>query len=409
MEAYRSRPERASRDSCYRRYWEQADPSGQAEAEHRRRLGQAQELFGGENFYRDERSAVWVRYGQPEVRLCYQAQPHAVDMRHSKILIEQPWEIWEYKNLGRQFDFIRQGDYYRMVWSGLSDALHPIAFFEPQPERQKTFFRAADCRQDTLGLRSARFRSFKPDLMRWEIYWWLPTAALKDQEYILIVDIEGPEGRAIAETLGYRLVKPSQDLPLPLAFGQSNYDLKPGFYRADLQLLDVRERVCYRAQASAELLAYRRGVQESSDVELAVLSDTTYVSAQFRKGDYRRIVAMPGETVEKYQPFFVYYEIYNLSLSRDSCHYLSLQHQIFSTDDQGFSKECLINTDPIESTQPGTTYRGCQKIHLLSENLPPGRYVLRVNAEDKFTGRNSQAIVGFQIKPRSGPKRMSVK
>lgn len=404
VEAYRSLPERASRDSCYRRYWEMKDPSGQAEAEHRKRLGQAQELFGGEVFYRDERSQVLVIHGQPEVRLCYNAQPHAIDMRHSKIIIEQPWEIWEYQSRGRQFDFIRKGDYYRMVWSGVSDRLHPIAYFQPDSERIDAFG-AEGWRQDPLGLRHARFRSVRADLMRWELYWWLPLARLKSDRYTLIVAIEGPEGSVVAETLACRLVRPEAESPLPYAFGQNSYDLKPGFYRAQLSLLDGSERVCFRAAAAAELLAYKRGVQESSDVELAVLSDTTYTAPQFRKGDFRRIVAMPGDTIGRYQPFFVYYEIYNLSVGRDGNHYLTVNHQIFSTDQQGVSKECLINTDPIESIDRGDTYRGCQKIHLLSENLPPGSYVLRVNAEDQLSGRSSQALLGFVLRPEARPRK----
>jgi hypothetical protein len=380
-----------------------ADPSGQAEAEHRKRLGQAQELFGGEVFYRDDRSAVLVGHGQPDVRLSYDAQPHAVDMRHSKILIEQPWEIWEYQGLGRQFDFIRKGDYYRMVWSGVSDRLHPIAYFRPDSGGAGALAGAEVWRQDSLGLRYARFRSSRADLMRWELYWWLPLARLKSDRYTLMVAIDGPDGAAMAETLSYRLVRPEGDLPQPYGFGQNGYDLKPGYYRAELRLLDGAERVCYRAAAAAELLAYRRGVQESSDVELAVLSDTTYTAPQFRKGDFRRIVAMPGDAVGRYQPFFVYYEIYNLSLGRDGNHYLTVNHQIFSTDRQGVSKECLINTDPIESTGRGDTYRGCQKIHLLSEKLPPGSYVLRVNAEDQLTGRSSQALQGFVLRPEARP------
>ncbi len=403
VEAYRSMPERASRDSCYRRYWERADPSGQAEAEHRRRLVQAQQLFGGEVFHRDGRSAVLVGHGQPEVRLCYDAQPHAIDMRHSRILMEQPWEIWEYQSQGRQFDFIRKGDYYRMVWSGVSDRRHPIAYFQPDSGGIGAMAEAESWRQDSLGLRYARFRSGKSGLMRWELYWWLPLDHVKSDRYTLLVAIDGPEGAAVAETLPCRLARPEGWLPQPYAFGQNSYDLKPGFYRAELRLLDGEEKVSYLASAAAELLAYQPGVQESSDVELAVLSDTTYSAPQFRKGDFRRIVAMPGDVVDRYQPFFIYYEIYNLSVGRDGSHYLAINHQIFSTDRQGRSKECLINTDPIESSDRGDTYRGCQKIHLLSEKLLPGSYVIRVNAEDRLTGRSSQALLGFKMKPEEKP------
>lgn len=399
VEAYRALPDRASRDSCYRAYWEAADPKGDALAEHRERLDGSARLFGGDNFHRDERSPVWVRHGQPEVRLCYDAQPHAVDMRHSRILIEQPWEIWEYQRQGRQFDFIRKGDYYRMAWSGVSDSRHPIAYFQPDSMKDGVDPDTEGMRLDSLGLRYARFRSGKPDLMRWELYWWLPLARLKSDRYTLMVTIDGPDRAAVAETLSCRLVRPEGTLPQPYAFGQNNYDLKPGSYRAELRLLDGAERVCYRAATAAELLAYRRNIQESSDVEFALLSDTTYVAPQFRKGDYRRIVAMPGDAVGRYQPFYVYYEIYNLSLAQDGNHYLLVNHQIFSTDERGLSKECLINTDPIESTDKGDTYRGCQKIHLLSDGLPAGNYVLRVNAEDMFSGRSSQALLGFVLRP----------
>lgn len=398
-EAYRSLPDRASRDSVYRHYWETADAVGQAGSEHRQRVDEAFRLFGGENFHRDDRSPWWVRHGQPELRLCYDAKPHAVDMRHSKILIEQPWEIWEYQRQGRQFDFIRKGDYYRMVWSGVSDSRHPIAYFKPDSGCAGPDPGAEGWRQDTLGLSHARFRSNKAELLRWELYWWLPLGRLKNGRYTLIISIDGPDGPAAAETSACRLIRPEGTLPQPYAFGQNSYDLKPGFYRAELKLLDGAEDICYRAAAAAELLAYRRGVQMSSDVELAVLSDTTYTDPQFRKGDFRRIVAMPGGTVGRFQPFFVYYEIYNLTVAADSSHYLSVSHQIFSTDQQGRSKECLINTDPIESTGMGSTYRGCQKIHLLSENLPPGGYVLRVNAEDLFSGRSSHALLGFVLRP----------
>ena len=224
-----------------------------------------------------------------------------------------------------------------MVWSGVSDSRYPLAYFHEDSLGMKPPLDAEGYSQGSLGLRQVRFRSTQEDLMRWELYWWLPLSRLRGERYILVVEIDGPQGRAVAKTLAYRLIKPQEASPQPYAFGQINYDLRPGFYRATLRLWDREERICYRAHTATELLAYRRNVQESSDVELAVLSDTTYVAPQFRKGDYRRIVAMPGETVDQFQPFFVYYEIYNLTLSRDSCHYLSLEHQISSTDPQGLT------------------------------------------------------------------------
>jgi len=399
LEAYRALPERSQRDSCYRRYWDEADPTGQAEAEHRKRVAEAQQQFGDEQFYRDDRSASWVRHGNPDVRLAYYAQPHALEghrLSRATIVREQPWEIWEFHREGLSADFLQRGDYFKIVSEMTSDRRHPVAFFRPDTA-VAAVVDTAGFRREALEAQWARFKSERPDRVRWELYWWLPMEQLAGDGYLAVIAIADGEGNVRTDSIPYRLVQPPGSLPEPFAFGQRNFDLRPGRYRATVALVDPAGRAVYQAGAEAELVAYRRGSQEVSDVELAVLQDTTFIAPEFQKGPYRRVIPFPGTAVKRFQPFFVYYEIYHLALGADSSHHLRISQQIFSSDQQGQLKECLINTDPVESQEKGSTYRGCHKIHLLSYGLPTGPYILRINAEDLATGRKAALTLRFDV------------
>lgn len=399
VEKYRSLAYRESRDSLYHRYWQTIDASGQALAEHEKRLREAEELFGGTFFYWDDRSRWWVRRGKPEIRLTYHARPHALEAQRlvgARIVKEQPWEIWEYPGSGWAVDFIKVGDYFREVWSHSLDRRHPVAYFCEWGGDDRFLADTVGRRILPLGCSQARFRADSAQMVRWEIYWWLPLSEVRDSVYRMWLSVGREDKPYLEQTLALKVAGRDTNLPEPFVFGQKNLILPPGRYRAELRLMSREDRDCYAGMLSAELLDYRPRAQEASDIQMAVLQDTTPMAPQFSKGAYRRVVPFPGQAIRRFQPFYIYYEIYHLATAGGR-HWLRIGQQIYSTDNQGRQKECLINTDPVESNDAGDTYRGCQKIHLLSENLPGGRYILRINAEDRISGRNTTLTMEFLL------------
>jgi len=398
IERYRSLAYQESRDSLYRHYWRTLDTSGQALADHQKRLREAEELFGGAFFYWDDRSRWWVRQGKPEVRLAYHTQPHALEAQRlvgARIIREQPWEIWEYPASGRAVDFIKIGDYYREVWSQDLDSRHPVAFFREESGVRESFGDGAG-RRLPLDCSQARFRADSARMVRWELYWWLPLAEVRDSLFQMAIDLYRDGKWYLQEAILLKVTGRDEKLPEPYVFGQKNFILPPGRYRAGLRLMGLEDGKGYFGELSAELLDYRPGAQEASDIQMAVLQDTTPMAPQFSKGAYRRVIPFPGQTIRRYQPFYIYYEIYHLA-TVGGRHWLKIGQRIYSTDSQGRQKECLINTDPVESNDLGDTYRGCQKIHLLSENLPAARYILMVEAEDLISGRYTSQVLEFLL------------
>jgi hypothetical protein len=392
---YRSLADQPAMDGWYRAYWA-SDRDGISYREHRRRLDRAWESFGGNRCFRDDRASTYLRYGEPTDRWTSREAWHYLDSKQlagGAMFRRRPWEVWQYPAQGLSFDFIEFNEAYR-TWATLRlDRRHPVAFFDTGGA---PFPVVTAVPVHPLELGWARFKSTAaPGKVRWELYWRIPVAAAADGRAEAVFALSGAGGAVRTDTLRYRVVIPADPLPEPYAVGQRNLDLSPGRYVVDIAVRT--DSAVFRARAEAELVAYRPGVQECSDAELALLQDTTLIADVFRKGKYLRVVPQVTDQLPTRQPYFVYYEVYNLRTDAAGNHRAAVRLQTFQAGEDTLTERPFAAGE-FTSEEPGSEYRGCHCIY--PRDLGAGETYLVVNVEDLLSGRTTKLIRTFRLKER---------
>ncbi len=397
---YRSLPDQESRDAWYKTYWAAKDPDGSLLAEHRSRLDRAWREFGGRMFFRDGRSGILIRYGPPEKETGNQPFLHALGNKQlagGTYIKERAWVIWEYPSQGRCYDLLLEDGHFQLVADVYSDKLHPVAFFAADTFHPGEIL--PNKAQQPLACEFGRFRSADGGRVRWEIYWRIPAPRNSQQgegrRYLGIFDLHGKDGLISSDTLGYRLEYTGDELLRPQAYGQRNTDLPPGRYKMKIQLRSQPGDTVYAGEMETELVGYRSGVREASDVEMAVLQDSTYVSSDFRKDKYRRVISAVSGKINRYQPFYVYYEVYSLATDAAGEHQVTVGHGIYLSDTTGSLKECIVDTRDLFYQDAGDYLSACHKVHPMA--LEPGEYILVIDVKDLISGRLSKITHRFEI------------
>ncbi|MDQ7797390.1 MAG: hypothetical protein RDU76_00415 [Candidatus Edwardsbacteria bacterium] len=402
---YRSLPDQESRGAWYNLYWAAKDPDGSLLAEHRSRLDRAWNEFGGKMFFRDDRSRILVRYGPPESQAGNQPFRHALSsdrLAGGDYIKERSWMIWEYPSQGRYYDFLMNHSRYELIAATYSDELHPVAYFAADSGRKRAGTTPRAERPLECGY--GRFRSAGGSKVRWEIYWRIPAAegrtAGEGKRYLGIFHLQSNDRLISSDTVEYQIKYTGEELLLPQACGQKNMDLSPGRYKLKMELIPQPGDTVYAGEMEAELVGYRSGVREASDVEMAVLQDSTYVSSDFQKGKFRRVMPGVTEKINRHQPFYVYYEVYSLSTSSSGEHQAAVGHGIFLSDTTGVLKECIVDTRELFYQDNGDQLNACHKVHPMG--LEPGEYILVIDVKDLISGRVSKITHPFEIAGASG-------
>ncbi|MDI6739969.1 MAG: hypothetical protein QME74_06355, partial [Candidatus Edwardsbacteria bacterium] len=383
----------------------------------RRRTDHAWQEFGGEQCYRDDRGRIWVRYGQPAER--YRSPTvwrylNTKQLAGGAMMRDRPWEVWLYPHEGLYYNFIEFNNAYR-IWAMVRlDRRHPIAFFKKSMEpkfslpavaaRDKPVERPLECRW-------ARFRSSSsPDKVRWELYWRIPVEAVKQKQIaaaFALTDAKGPapspslpfgvnsaEGKVTVDTVWYDVVVPADSLPEPYAFGQRNLDLDPGHYQLEITVFDGAG-TAYQARTEAELIAYRPGIQECSDVELARLQDTTSITPDFQKGKFKRVIPQVAGEIPTRQPYFVYYEVYNLRTDAKGNHHVRVRLQMFQPGRDTLAERPFAAGE-FSYEEPGAEFHGCHCVY--PQDLGEGELYLLIGVEDQLSGRVTKLIKNLRLK-----------
>lgn len=400
---YAELPERAQRDQFYQQYWSQPDSQMVPREEHLSRLERAWNDFGGPLFFRDARSQVLVNYGPPEKEERNNPFLHSVAGRArltgGDYVKARAWAIWEYPSQGRYYDFLQEGNFFRTVAVTYSDRLHPLAYFESVPaESAGLTFNVLGSKETDLACGQARFRSVDSSRVRWEIYWQWPLdsgSCPEGQGYHAAFSLFRDGRRMMDDTIHYRVACTGSPLLRPLAYGQRNLDLPPGSYQLELTLAQDITGRRRSGRVSAELVGYRPGVREVSDLEMADLQDSTFVSADFQKGSFRRVVARLATGVDRYQPFFIFYEVYHLATDRNREHQVEVGFGIYGSDSSGAMRECLVDTRDLYYQGQGDCLRACHKVHPMG--MEPGDYLLVIQIKDLLSGRASTITHPFGI------------
>ena len=309
---------------------------------------------------------------------------------------EQSWEIWEYPELGRYLDFLQKDDCYHLAAAIYTDRLHPVAVFQTRgsPGRQPPAAVPASG-NFSLDARWARFKSDRPGQVRWEIYWRLPLEKSLGHSFRGLFSITEKNGAAATDSLFFLVENAGDSLRDEFAYGERNFDLKPGHYRLSFDLQDAGSGETWHQALEAELVEYVPAVQEASDAELVLLQDTTFTAEEFKKDGFLRVIPLADDVIKRRQPFFIYYEVYNLPTGADKKHLIKVSDQIFVSDRSGAQKECIVNTEPVVFEDYGNDFKGCHRVHPM--DLPAGFYTILIQIEDLISGRISTCAKNFQI------------
>jgi|GEM_PF-5393948 len=400
---YRALSDQEQRDFWYKNYWTANDPEGLRLARHRELLNEAWNKFGGRMFFRDDRSRILVRHGPPEHEIQNEPYLHVTSsdrLAGGTYIKEKAWAVWEYPSQGRYYDFMQNGDRYQITAVTYSDREYPLAYFIAGPESLFSDAKASEkISFAELSCSSARFRSADSAKVRWEIYWQIPiaedTGASTERNYRGVFRLSR-EGKQISvDSFPYRLEHTGPPVTSSEAYGQRNFDLPPGRYKLEIEIRNLEGDSVYAGEVESELVGYRSGIREVSDPEIAVLQDSTFVSADFQKGKFRRVIPSVFSTSYRYQPFYVYYEAYSLQTDRAGEHQVSVSHSIYLSDTAGTLKECIVDTRDIYYQDRGDYLRACHKVHPMA--MDPGEYILVVAIQDLISGRTSRLAIPFQI------------
>jgi hypothetical protein len=398
LAVYRSL-DRLQQDDWLRVFWDHPN-EGISRDEHTRRTDYAWREFGTERCFRDDRAYTYVRYGEPAERWRNGKTwryLNAKQLAGGAMMRERPWEVWQYPDQGLYFDFIEFNEAYR-IWATVRlDRSHPVAFFDTSRKPVVPLPAATGQVQQPLPLEIqwARFRSpVAPGKVRWELYWRVPIGAVRDGMAEAAFALTNARGERTVDTVRYDVAVPADSLPEPYAFGQRNLDLDPGHYRMAIDVLPGGGAV-YRSQAEAELVAYRPGIQECSDVELALLQDTTLISPVFQKGKYRRVVPQAAGELPTRQPFFVYYEVYNLRTDGAGNHQVKVRLQMFQAGRDTLAERPFAAGE-FSYQEPGADFRGSHCVY--PRDLGAGELYLMISVEDLLSGRVTKLIKPIRLK-----------
>jgi hypothetical protein len=400
---YRNLPEQEQRESWYKLYWALRDPAGSLLSEHRQRLDKAWAEFGGKMFFRDDRSSILVRFGPPEKESSNKPFLHAISsdrLAGGDYIKERSWMIWEYPSLGRYYDFLLEGNYYELVATTYGDNMYPLAYFSATVQKpDSSGFKASPQTARIMDCSFSRFRADDSLKVKWEIYWQIPVSAKIREEgngkYIAVYNVH-KEGKPFStDTIIYELKYTGSPVLIAEGYGLRGFDLHPGKYTMEIRVSRAFSDTVYYGFVESELVGYRSGVREVSDAEMAVLQDSTYISDGFRKGKYRRVIPAISRVINRYQPFFVYYEAYSLMTDRLGEHQVNVGHGIYRSDSLGVLKECIVDTRDIYYQDSGNFLRICHKVHPMA--MEPGEYILVTDIKDLISGRISKLTVPFKI------------
>lgn len=396
---YRAQADQPAMDAWYRAYWAE-DHDGVGYDVHRRRLDYAWTAFGGSRCFRDDRARTYLRYGEPTDRWTSREQWRYLNTQRlagGAMYRHRPWEVWQYHDLGLYFDFIEFNETYRTWATVRLNRRHPVAYFDTS--RPVAAVPPLPASKDgavlPLDHQWARFRSAQaPGKVRWELYWRVPVEAVRDGQAEAVFTLGDAKGRTTVDTLRYRVIVPADSLPEPFAYGQRNLDLEPGHYRMEIAVRTAGGPA-FRTRIEAELVAYRPGIQECSDVELALLQDTTLISRVFRKGKYLRVIPQVTDELPTRQPYFVYYEVYNLVTDAKDAHHVAVRLQVFQAGTDTLTERPFAAGE-FTSEESGSEFHGCHCIY--PRDLGEGETYLVINVEDLLSGRTTKLIRTFRLR-----------
>ncbi len=377
-------------------FWQNSESAAERDV-YWERAQKARDFFGAIDLLNDDRVKTYIRYG-PALRESFYPEPIRTE---TLTVIVRPAEIWTYRKLGLQFDFVRIGTAYKLVGETKSgpDCIAPSL---EQIDRQRP---PPQLREELLSLdlefTLARFEH-ADDSVETEVHYGIPQRQLAG----LVRENELPElfirmtftpargTRTITRDLWVSPGTMPEATDTELAVGREVFRLPADAYAATIEARSAGGSVAAKKTRELDLLDYVRRAQSSSDMVFYSLADSTFQSRQFERGSRRRLVPMVVPTVHSGQTFYALYELYNLGLDEQSRHLVEADYEMI---EQATDQLAVVPTPTRIITGPGPKAVVIERLHTM--DLRPGQYLLVARARDTGKERDISLTARFRILP----------
>ncbi len=431
-----SLPNEEERGKFIQKFWEKRDPDpstpeNEFKILYYKRIAIANKLFGrgGRDGWRTDRGKIFILLGPPQEIQTDFIPSSGLSYQHGE---KQTWSYWGLDNprlpYNLEFAFVDKfgsgdfvleeslnvGQYGRLAYDISSlhyhfDRMELIAEAMKNPfenikklEGQvitQVSYDLIPIKSNILFLKGPLEQSYIPIVF--EIpYNNLSPRMIDDRYYYsldLIIKISNEEGNVISQkTRGINLDCSLSELPSlsgSLYRFQSGLFLPPGEYGLQIIILDN-----FSGKIGSQL--DHLSVQDFSEDRLSLSSivlSTEPISREKLKVENRKeaptevnIFTGLKDTFSSEGEIFVYFEIYNLSLNMEKVSQLSVDYLIFQDD------KLIARISRNEQTASGE--KDCQvQTSLKVKNLNPGKYLLKIQVKDKFSGKESEEEILFRI------------
>jgi hypothetical protein len=337
--------------------------------------------FGRYEPLNDDRLPVYIKYGMPTDRTVYNQQK--MMMSASKEIVK-PAEIWTYKSIGIEFDFVQE---FR--------AFKNIAMTE-FGEQAKINYLNEDSTESSMTAESTGILDFdltfgrfiqEKGLTRVELYL---NVEMSDTSLPFLQVTEVYDCRNDSLVYESRRLLKSAGEGAGIYYDELNLWLEPRQYRAVYRLYDLKNRKAGKKDLNLNLLEYAEEAKKISDLVPAILIDNFATVEKFRKPP-GRFIPLAKSTIPVHQPFYLYHEVYNLETD-DSLHQLRTTYEVYNKVKM---KREIVDVMIQEEIGKGRTAYLTTKYHPM--DLPVGIYIIISHDTDVITGKECAAIFEFEL------------
>jgi len=337
--------------------------------------------FGRYEPLNDDRLPVYIKYGMPTDRTVYNQQK--MMMSASKEIVK-PAEIWTYKSIGIEFDFVQE---FR--------AFKNIAMTE-FGEQAKINYLNEDTTESNMTAESTGVLDFdltfgrfiqEKGLTRVELYLNIEIA---DTSLLFLQVTEVYDRRNDSLVYESRRSLKSVGEGAGIYYDELNLWLEPRQYRAVYRLYDLKNRKVGKKDLNLNLLEYAEEAKKISDLVPAILIDNFATVEKFRKPP-GRFIPLAKNTFSVHKPFYLYHEVYNLETD-DSLHQLRTTYEVYNKVKM---KKEIVDVMIQEEIGKGRTAYLTTKYHPM--DLPAGKYMIISHDTDIMARKECAAIFEFEL------------
>jgi hypothetical protein len=335
----------------------------------------------------DDRIPIYVRYGLPTNRRVIEPTKTVGVVQRYSI---KPAEIWNYKNDGLEFDFIRLGHAYKLFARTEYGERVAVPHLKELPD-QETMPAQMVAGNLNFRLSYGRFRQ-KKNLTRLELYFAIDLPDTQGVQILRKIDVYDQKDSLLDEKIMF--LKPV-NAERGVFYDEVNLWLEPQQYRVSIELYDYQSRSAGKKELFINLLEYAEDVKEVSDLVPASLIDESFTAEKFQK-PVGRVIPLVKSEMPVHQPFYFYHEVYNLE-TKNGLHQIRTTYQIYNLQERRDKpiEEEVVDVLIQELFEEGDVAYLAAKYHPM--DLLPGHYLIVTKDKDLVSGKERTALGEFEL------------